>query len=138
MAKSESLLMLARPSRSQQNYCTTYRELLAVGTFVKHFIYYLNGKNFLIRTAHSSLIWLKIFKEPEGIVARWLSLLDTYDFQIEHRNALSHGNADALSQRPGRRYLRSECNQCSSICSAGVNTINLQNEPGENILVNFV
>lgn len=130
-------------SRSQQNYCTTYRELLAVVTFVKHFRYYLNGKNFLIRTDHSSLIWLKNFKEPEGIVARWLSLLDTYDFQIEHRKGSSHGNADALSRRPRRRCLRSECNQCSpgneQICSAtGVNTVNLQSKLEGGMLVNSV
>ena len=59
---------------------------------MKHFRYDLNGKNFLIRTDHLSLIWLKNFKEPVGIVARWLSLIDTYDFQIEHRIGLSHEN----------------------------------------------
>lgn len=49
---------------SQTKYCTTYRELLAVVTFVKHFRYYLYGRQFFVRTDHSSLIWLK---EPEGI-----------------------------------------------------------------------
>lgn len=33
-------------SRSQRGYCTTYRELLAVVTFVKQFRYYLSGRHF--------------------------------------------------------------------------------------------
>lgn len=61
-------------SRSQMDYCTTYRELLAVVTFVKQFRHYFYGQPFLLRTDHASLIWLKNFKEPEGLLARWISL----------------------------------------------------------------
>jgi hypothetical protein len=57
-------------SQSRRNYCTTYRELYAVLTFVKHFSHYLWGRPFLVRTDHSSLRWLKNFKQPEGMVAR--------------------------------------------------------------------
>ena len=62
----------------RQRYCVTYRELYAVVTFVKHFRHYLWGKRFLIRTDHSSLKWLKNFKNPEGMVARWIATLDSY------------------------------------------------------------
>lgn len=112
-------------SRSQRGYCTTYRELLAVVTFVKQFRYYLSGRHFLLRTDHSSLIWLKNFKEPEGMVARWLSLLDTYDFKIEHRRGNLHGNADALSRKPRRRCKRAECSQCreGTDCTAPVSAV---------------
>lgn len=71
-------------NRSQRRYCTTRRELLSVITFVQHFRHFLWGRKFLIRTDHASLVWLKNFKNPEGIVARWISILDTYDYQIEH------------------------------------------------------
>jgi hypothetical protein len=47
---------------------------------------------------------LKIFKEPEGQIARWLQILSEYDFQVEHRPGKQHLNADALS--------RSHCKQC--------------------------
>ncbi|CAC5378553.1 unnamed protein product [Mytilus coruscus] len=89
------------------------------------FRYYLSGRHFLLRTDHSSLTWLKNFKEPEGMVARWLSLLDTYDFKIEHRKGTLHGNADALSRRPRRRCKRDECLQCQngSECEVNVNAI---------------
>ena len=89
-------------SSSRQNYCTTYRELYAVVRFVKYFSHYLWGRPFLVRSDHSSLKWLKNFKQPEGIVARWIATLDTYDFQMEHRKGASHGNADGLSRIPRR------------------------------------
>ena len=62
--------------------------------FAKYFSHYLWGRPFLVRSDHSSLKWLKNFKQPEGMVARWIATLDTYDFQIEHRKGASHGNAD--------------------------------------------
>ena len=62
-------------SKAQRNYCTTYRELLAVVTFVKGFKHYLWGRKFLIRTDHASLTWLLNFKEPEGMISRWLATL---------------------------------------------------------------
>lgn len=99
-------------SRSQRGYCTTYRELLAVVIFVKLFKHYLYGKNFLLRTDHSSLVWLTNFKEPEGMVARWLAMLGTYDFDVQHRRGTLHGNADALSRRPRKRCQRVQCPQC--------------------------
>lgn len=86
--------------RSQTKYYTTYRELLAVVTFVKHFRHYLYGRKFFVRTDHSSLIWLNNFKEPEVMIARWISRLKTYDFEIKHRRGSAHGNADALSRKP--------------------------------------
>ena len=38
----------------------------------------------MVRTDHASLRWLLNFKDPEGMLARWLSVLDTYDFEIVH------------------------------------------------------
>ena len=55
-------------SRPERRYCVTRRELLAV-TFVQHFRPYLLGREFLLRTDHSSLVWLTNFKQPEGQLA---------------------------------------------------------------------
>ena len=103
-------------SRSQRNYCTTYRELLAVVNFVKHFKHYLLGRNFTIRTDHSSLRWLLNFKDTDGIVARWLMSLQSFDFTIVHRRGIDHGNADALSRKQPikrRRHCdRESCDEC--------------------------
>ena len=99
-------------SKSQRNYCTTNRELLAVHVFVKHFRHYLLGRKFLLRCDHASLRWLMSFKEPEGMVARWISVLNTYDFDIEYREGSKHGNADGLSRLTPRRCKRLDCPDC--------------------------
>ena len=96
-------------SKSERNYCTTRKELLAVVKAVKHFRYYLLGKPFIVRTDHSALQWLRNFKEPEGQVARWLERLQEYEFEVKHRKGEGHTNADALSRRP---CIEDECRNC--------------------------
>ncbi|KAM8865066.1 uncharacterized protein ACB058_006440 isoform 2-T2 [Synchiropus picturatus] len=91
-----------RLSVTEQNYCTTRRELLAVVNFTTHFRQYLLGRSFTVRTDHSSLRWLTKLKEPEGQLARWLEKLAEYDFQVVHRPVAQHLNADAMSRRPCR------------------------------------
>lgn len=100
---------------SQRKYCTTHKELLAIVTFLKHFRNYLFGQNFLLRTDHASLKWLKNFKNPEGMIARWISIVDMYDFEIEHRRGTLHLNADGLSRIPvKRKCTREKCPDCDS------------------------
>ena len=72
-------------SKGERNYCITRLELLAVIDSIKHFHHYLYGNNFLIRTDHSALNWIKRFKTPEGQLARWIESLETYDYTIQHR-----------------------------------------------------
>ena len=91
-------------SSAQRRYCTTKRELLAAVKFIKHYRMYLWGRCFLVRTDHASLRWLTNFKDPEGMLAHWISVLDTYDFTIQHRPGAKHSNADGLT--------RQECTQC--------------------------
>jgi hypothetical protein len=85
-------------SPAERNYCTTRRELLAILSFVKQFHHYLYGGRFLVRTDHSALYWLLRKKEPEGQMARWVTFLQSYDMQVQHRQGVKHGNADALSR----------------------------------------
>ena len=90
-------------SKSERKYCVTRKELLAVVHFVKHFRHYLYGRQFLVRTDHSSLRWLMQFKNPQNQLARWLEILSEFDFQIQHRPGRQHSNADALSRIPCRQ-----------------------------------
>ena len=100
-------------SKSQKVYCTTYKELLAVRIFVEQFKAYLYGREFVVRTDHASLKWLKNFQNPEGMVMRWISYLDTYEIHWEHRKGLKHGNADGLSRRSPTRCCKYEkCPDC--------------------------
>ena len=91
-------------SKTEQRYCVTRKELLAVVYFVKAFRHYLVGREFVLRTDHASLRWLRSFKHPEGQVARWLEVLESYHFKLIHRPGKLHSNADALSRGP--------CPQC--------------------------
>ena len=97
---------------AQQQYCTTKRELLAVVTLMKHFKHYLLGQKFIIRTDHAPLIWLRNFKEPEGLIARWISIIETYNYKIQYRPGGHHQNADSLSRKPKRKCPNTSCIDC--------------------------
>ena len=71
---------------------------------IKKFKAYLDGRPVRVRTDHSSLQWLTNFKEPEGLVARWLEQLALYGLHIEHSPGRKHGNADSLSRWPCKHY----------------------------------
>ena len=100
-------------SKTQRNYCTTMRELLACVVFMKQFHHYLWGRRFLLRTDHASLKWLVNFREPEGMLARWLAVLSNYDFEVQHRKGSLHSNADGLSRIPPRKCKRDDCEDCA-------------------------
>jgi len=86
-------------SKHERNYNVTRKELLAVVTFTKKFRQYLLGRPFKIRTDHAALQWLKRTPEPIGQQARWLELLEEYDYTVIHRPGAQHSNADSLSRR---------------------------------------
>ena len=65
---------------------------------VKKFRHYLLGRSFVIRTDHAALQWLRRTPEPIGQQARWLEILEEFDFQIQHRPGRQHCNADSLSR----------------------------------------
>jgi transposase InsO family protein len=98
-------------TKHERNYCVTRKEMLAVVNFVRHFRPYLYGREFVVRTDHASLQWIRNFKEPEGQVARWLQVLGTYQFVVEHRDGKKHGNADGLS----RQGYSERCEVCTEI-----------------------
>ncbi|CAC5365137.1 unnamed protein product [Mytilus coruscus] len=102
-------------NRAQKQYCTTKRELLAVIIFLCQFRHYLYGQKFTLRTDHASLKWLKNFKNPEGMIARWISIIDTYDMEIQHRKGSLHTNADGLSCTPKRKCKRINCPECTEM-----------------------
>ncbi|KAI4885571.1 hypothetical protein NFI96_007362, partial [Prochilodus magdalenae] len=87
-------------NKAERRYCVTRRELLAIVRAVGHFKYYLCGLPFTVRTDHAALQWLMSFKEPEGLIARWLEELAPYVFQVEYRAGTQHANADAMSRHP--------------------------------------
>ncbi|MEW8548166.1 MAG: pol polyprotein, partial [Candidatus Thiodiazotropha sp.] len=100
-------------SKSQQNYCTTMRELYAVVYFMRYFKHYLLGRHFEVHTDHASLVWIKNFKDAEGMLSRWLTIIDTFDFTICHRKGTHMQHVDALSRIPPRKCKRDACMDCA-------------------------
>jgi len=93
-------------SKSERNYCTTRRELLAIVRYLRQFRTYLLGKRFLLRTDHKSLQWLMNWKTPSSSqYFSWLEEIMQFNFDIVHRPGVQHSNADSLS-----RLL--PCSQC--------------------------
>ena len=62
--------------------------------------HFLSGRKFLVRTDHGAVSNLLIFKDPQGLMATWLQVLDMYDLDIEHHLGRKHNNSDALSRGP--------------------------------------
>ena len=91
-------------TKSELNYCTTHKELLALITHLRKFRHYLLPAKFTIRTDHFSLKWIQSIKNPSGQLARWIEELSAFDYEIEHRPGLKHGNADSLSRRPTKDH----------------------------------
>ena len=111
-------------SRSERNYCVTDRELLAVKFFVEHYKHYLLGRRFTVRTDHQALKWLFSLKEPKSRIARWIETLSAFDFSVEYRPGVQHGNADGMSRCPNPRECKCQtpdvalpCGPCHS-CNA--------------------
>ena len=52
--------------KAERKYCVTRRELLAAVFFTNQFRPYLFGRQFILRTDHGSLAWLRNFKESKG------------------------------------------------------------------------
>ena len=104
--QNEEEVVIAYASRSlrlsQRRYCTTRREMLAAVVMCTHFRSYLRGRQYTLRTDHSSLRWLQKFKNEDGMLARWYLLLGQFSVAFEYRPGLQHANADGMSRQCGQ------------------------------------
>lgn len=121
-------------SKTERRYCVTRKELPVVVQFIKHFRHFLYGRQFLIRIHHSSLQWLRRFKNPEGQLVLWLEVISSYNMVIKHRPRVQHRNADALSRIP--------CHQCGFVenwetTPEIVKTINIQDSENDGLGFNI-
>jgi len=89
-------------SKPELRYDTTRKELLAIVNGLKQFRQYLTGRHFIIRTDHAALSWLRRTPEPMPQLARWLTFIEEFDYEVVHRDGRKHSNADGLSIRGGQ------------------------------------
>ena len=97
---------------AERQYCTTRKELAAVIYALKTFRHYVLGvEKFLLRTDHGALTSLFRVPVPIQQQARYLNFLADYNFEIQHRAGIYHGNSDGLSRRPcgDKKCTRENC-----------------------------
>src|SRR5258708_7564942 len=95
----------------ERKYCITRKELAGLVFGLKQYRQYLLGRKSLVRTDHAALIYLRSAKELIGQQARWLDFIEEFDFDLQHRPGVTHGNADAMSRKPCDEN-GVECRQC--------------------------
>ena len=76
-------------TKTQRKYCVTQRELLAMVTFMHKFRHYLLGRQFSVRTDHSSLRWITSFKAPTDQMARWIEIMAQFNFKIDYHKEIN-------------------------------------------------
>ena len=97
----------------EKKYCITRKELAAVVFGLKQYRQYLLGRHFLIRSDHVALTYLRSAKELIGQQARWLDFIEEFDFELQHRAGVAHGNADTLSRKYSLdEVTKQACTQC--------------------------
>ena len=92
----------------ERNYASTKGELLAVIFFLQYYKYYLLHRPFVLRTDNRALTWIRSLESPTGMILRWLEILASFDFTVQHRKGTLHGNADSLSRAPHASFPTTE------------------------------
>ncbi|KAL0851475.1 hypothetical protein ABMA28_007272 [Loxostege sticticalis] len=94
--------MSRRTTDAESRYNSYELEALAIIEGVKKFRHYLFGKKFKIVT-DCKAFEMTLSKKDLAMstrVARWVLLLQDYDFTVEHRSGTKMRHADALSRNP--------------------------------------
>jgi hypothetical protein len=83
---------------AEKKYTLTERECLAVLCGLREFKPYLKGKEVTIYTDHAALKWILTRKHPPGRLVRWLALMQSFNFTIQHRPGNKIPRADYISR----------------------------------------
>lgn len=96
------LLPVAFASRAlnkhELNYTTLQLECLAVVFGLQKFHQYLEHREFDVHTDCSALSWLMTNPRQTGKIARWITFLNSFKFNISHIKGKDNNVADCLSR----------------------------------------
>ena len=84
---------------AQHHYSATELEGLAVFKAIHFFAHYLFGCRFKVITDHKALVSLLHSRVLNRRLHGWVLQLLEFDFEVEYRPGLEHGDADALSRQ---------------------------------------
>ncbi|MCO5557758.1 hypothetical protein L7F22_011329 [Adiantum nelumboides] len=85
-------------SKAEKNYNTTEREALAVIFVVTKFKHYLLGSKVILHVDHQALIYIVNKASLVGKMARWMLILQEFDYVIQHTPGNQNAMADFLSR----------------------------------------
>ena len=88
-------------SPAERNYTTTEREALAVVYACRKFRHYLLGYRVVFHTDHNSLKYLVNKPDLSGRIARWILLLQEFNYEVMVKPGKANANADYLSRQRG-------------------------------------
>ena len=101
---------------AEKNYPSYKGELACLVFVLKTFLHYLRFRHFIIRTDSISLVHYKKWTKGtiNGVTFRWISFLQSFDFQVIHRKGREHCNADNLSRGNFlcKEHKDSNCEKC--------------------------
>jgi len=90
---------------AERNYPTHEQELLAVVHALKTWRYYLDGSHFIVYTDHATLQHFPTQPKLTRRQARWMELLQEYNFTFKYKKGSDNIVPDALSRRPDHREI---------------------------------
>ena len=89
---------------NQKDWSPYTQEAFALVLATRHWSTYLLGNEFTVFSDHNPLVYLKTKKNPKGIIARWISELEGYNFSVKHVPGKSNVKADALSRNENSSF----------------------------------
>jgi transposase InsO family protein len=87
---------------AEKNYSPTDREALGIIYSCKKFRHYLLGYKVIFHTDHNALKYMVNKADVTGRVARWILLLQEFDYEVRIRPGKQHANADFFSRIEGK------------------------------------
>ena len=87
---------------AERKYTTTEREVLVVVYACKKFRHYLLGYRIVFDTDHESLKYLVKKLDLSGRIARWVLLLQEFNYKVVVKPGKANSNADFLSRQRGQ------------------------------------
>ena len=88
-------------SRAERKYTTMEREALAVVYACKKFRHYLLGYRIVFHTDHDSLKYLVNKLDLSRRIARWILLLQEFNYEVVVKLGKTNLNVDFLSRQRG-------------------------------------
>ena len=88
-------------SPAERKYTTTEQEALVVVYASKKFRHYLLGYRIIFHTDHDSLKYLVNNPDLSGRIARWILLLQEFNYKVMVKSGKSNSNTDYLSRQRG-------------------------------------